>query len=328
MHIRLEKFLITLWLVVTLSTCFSLKSQAATLGVYQGNGCDGVSQLQNFTDWLGREPGFVLDFFSSDSWQEMLDDATWTMKCWKAQHMNVVFSVPMLPKGLNAVTDGAAGKFDSHFRSLAQLMVANGYGNAIIRLGWEFNGGWYSWAAKSHPQDWVKYWQHIVTAMRSVQGAAFRFDWCPATGTQQIAATTVYPGDSFVDFIGSDVYNQTWSANVVTPEQRWQELLTQSYGLNWLSDFAKQHGKPISIPEWATGFRPDGHGGGDDPYFVSHMASWIKSHNVNYHGYWDYVASDYNGKLSSGNQPHAASQYLQSFKSIPQAPMNVYTIKK
>lgn len=282
------------------------KGMATPFGVYQGNGCDGVKHLKEFSGWYGRQPDFVVDFFAADSWKSLMDDANWTVRCWAKQHVKVVFSVPMLPNG-STLADGAEGKFDDNFTALAKLLVANGYSDAIIRLGWEFNGGWYPWAAKKDPRNWVKYWQRIVTTMRHVDGAAFRFDWCSAQGYQQIPASSVYPGDEYVDIIGRDLYNQTWAANVTTPEQRWNDLLTQPYGLNWLQEFSKQHNKPVSFPEWATGTRPDGHGGGDDAYFIEHTLQWMKENNVVYHAYWDYPAKDYNGKVSDGSKPQAAN---------------------
>lgn len=301
--------------------CFGSNTiHAAPLGVYQGNGCDGVKRLKEFSGWFGRQPDFVLDFFDSASWMSMLDDARWTVNCWAREDKTVVFSIPMLPKGGATLAQGAAGNFDDKFRELAELLVANGYGEAIIRLGWEFNGGWYPWAAKQDPDNWVKYWQRIVTTMRAVEGTSFRFDWCSAQGHQQIPADRVYPGDEYVDIIGRDTYNQTWATNVFTPEQRWNDLLTQSYGLNWLREFAQQHNKPISMPEWATGTRPDGHGGGDDGYFITRMAQWLEQNNVVYHAYWDYPAKDYHGRLSDGSKPVAAAAFLAAFRSGPRAP--------
>lgn len=285
---------------------------ATRFGVYQGNGCDGAKRLKEFSIWLGRQPDLVLDFFSADSWKSMLGDANWTVKCWTRAHVKVVFSVPMLPNHNGTLADGAAGLFDDKFRKLAKLLVANGYGDSVIRLGWEFNGGWYPWAAKRDPRDWVKYWQRIVTTMREVDGAAFHFDWCSAQGYQQLPATDVYPGDEYVDIIGSDLYNQSWKPGVTTPEQRWHELLTQPYGLNWLHDFAEKHNKPISLPEWGTGTRPDGHGGGDDAFFITHVMQWIADNNVLYQAYWDYHAKDYDGKLSDGSKPRAAAAYRKA----------------
>lgn len=294
-------------------------SGPAKLAVYQGNGCTGVNKLPEFVNWLGREPDLILDFFNSWTWKAMQDDAAWTVSCWRRTNRQVVFSVPMLPSTGGTLAEGASGKFDDQFVQMAQVLVKHDYGNAIIRLGWEFNGGWYPWAAKKDPENWVLYWRRIVAAMRSVPGAAFRFNWVSTLGMQQIRPDAVYPGDEYVDIIGQDVYNQTWRPNVNTPEERWQDLLNQSFGLKWLRDFAQAHGKPMSIPEWGTGTRPDGHAGGDDPYFITQMAEFIQQNNVEFHGYWDFAAKDFNARLSAGNLPRSGAAFREHFSRGPLA---------
>jgi Glycosyl hydrolase family 26 len=313
------------WLIMTCVLMMSaLPTQAAVpLGVYQGNGCTGVKKLGEFTDWFGHQPDFVLDFFDMGSWQSMQDDAGWTVSCWARTQHQMVFSVPMLPGGKFTLAEGAAGQYDEQFTKIATLLVSRGYGDAVIRLGWEFNGGWYSWAAKKDPANWVAYWQRIVTTMRAVKGAAFRFNWCAAQGTQQIKPDSVYPGDEYVDIIGQDVYNQSWNTAVTTPEQRWDELLNQAYGLKWLREFAQAHNKPISIPEWGTGTRPDGHGGGDDAYFITQLAQWIESNNVAFHGYWDFAAKDFNARLSNQQLPTSGAAFKAAFANSRPAPQRI-----
>lgn len=326
MNSRMKAALVAL--ITTLSVA-SYRSEAASLGVYEGPACNAATNLANFVTWFGRGPDFIVEFFDQSSWTSLLSSANWAIGCWHRANQNVVFSVPMLPSSGGAtLAEGADGKFDETYRQLASMLVAKGYGNALIRLGWEFNAGWYPWAAKKDPTSWVAYWKHVVTAMRSVSGQSFRFVWCPALGWQQIKADTIYPGDDYVDVVAQDVYNQTWNTNVTTPQQRWNELMTQSYGLKWGHDFATLHNKPLAYPEWGTGTRPDGHGGGDDAYFIEQMAKWIGQNNVEFHGYWDFKAKDYNGKLSDGSQPLAGAAFLAAFKNVPRAPINVGTTAK
>ena len=80
--------------------------------------------------------------------------------------------------------------------------------------------------------------------------------------------TEAYPGDDVVDIIGMDVYAETWDASTSDPDKRFAYFLDQPFGLKWHRDFAREHGKPISYPEWGVGTRPDGHGVGDDPVFM------------------------------------------------------------
>lgn len=283
----------------------------APWGVYQGAGCEGAQRLEGFTEWFGRRPERGLDFFS---WEAGESGWRWVMRCWASAGMTqMTFSVPMLPADGSTLAEGAAGKFDAVFARLAADLVENGFGSAVIRLGWEFNGDWYPWAARKDPQAWVAYWRRIVDVMRRAPGAAFKFDWCAATGWTALLAKDVYPGDEYVDYIGLDVYNATWDPKAVTPELRWEERLHGRHGLKWHREFAAEHSKQLSYPEWGTGERPDGHGVADDPHFIEQMAAWIAANDVAYHNYWDYRAKEYDGRISDGTQPDAAAAFLSAF---------------
>ena len=288
-------------------------ARAAELGVYQGAGYDGVKRLDTFTEWLGGKPDRAIDFFAQNTWESMVSSAAWSATCWKKTGLPMTFSVPMLTQSPGAtLAKGAAGEYDQHYRTIARYLVNNGHAAAVIRLGWEFNADWYPWRAAADPASWVAYWKRIVDAMREVPGQRFRFEWCPILGIQAIRADKLYPGDDYVDLIGLDTYNDSWTPGV-TPEQRWKTLMDQPYGLKWHRDFAAQHGKPATFPEWGTGLRPTGQGGGDDPYFIRQMAKWIAAGDVAYHVYWDYPAADYNARLSDGHQPRAAAAFLERY---------------
>ena len=289
---------------------------AALLGIYGGAGCTGVQAHESFANFLGRRPQHALEFMT---WASLNENSAWSMNCWKSGGIeSITYSVPMLPAdGSATLADGAAGRFDDVFRAFANRLVERGYPNAIVRIGWEFNGEWYAWAASKDPQNWIAYWRRIVTVMRGVPGAQFKFDWCPGNGWTNFLAENAYPGDAYVDIIGLDAYNQSWNPNVTTPEQRWNEQVNQRHGLKWHANFAAAHGKPMSFPEWGTGRRSDGHGAGDDPLFIEQMAEWIATHNIAYHNYWDYSEPIYSSKISDGSQPQAAAAYVKKFK-LPQ----------
>ena len=293
-----------------------LAGEPAQLGAYLGGGCVGRERLPAFERWLGREVDRLHDGLAQDSWAAMVGTASYVTTCWQGVAKEMTLTLPMLPKDGSTITDGAQGKFDKQFHEIATVLVARGYGNAIIRIGPEFNAPWFQWSANAQPDAWVAYWRRIVTAMRGVPNARFRFDWCPILGVGVKSPLPAYPGDSYVDFVGADVYNVNWDPRVVTAEQRWKALQETSFGLQWHSRFAAEHGKPMTYPEWGTGTRPDGHGGGDDSLFVERMAGWIRANNVAYHLYWDFPAADYNAKLSDGSKPAAAAAFLKAFGGV------------
>jgi hypothetical protein len=89
--------------------------------------------------------------------------------------------------------------------------------------------------------------------------------------------------------VGVDVYDETWNpdtypwpkdANVAEIERRqkkaWDGWIVYSpRGLKFWSEFAQKHGKPLAFPEWGLVNGSEGHGGGDNPYFVEQMHAFI-----------------------------------------------------
>jgi hypothetical protein len=293
------------------------KSDRTLIGSYGGAGCTGLPEIKAFEAWLGHPVGVVDDFLQKDTWSGMIGEATWIAGCWKAlPGRRLALAVPMLVDAQSpTLAQGAAGKFDEQFRDLAKAMVAGGYPDAFIRIGWEFNGDWYSWTAKEDPTTFAHFWRRIALVMRSVPGARFRFDWNPTITDEPTEAA--YPGDDVVDIIGLDVYNQSWP-KIDSPTLRWEYLLHHPNGLMWHRDFAAAHQKPRSFPEWGTGTRPDGHGGGDDPLFVRNMLSWMQADGpVAYACYWNYSAPDYDAKVTDGREPLAAAALRTGLLAMP-----------
>jgi hypothetical protein len=280
--------------------------------VYKGAGCDGLARLPRYQGLFGTLGG-VDDFFSTDSWTAMQSGAQWILSCWKGQPYRLAVGVPMFMKG-GSFAAAASGAYDDQFEQLGVSMVANGKADAILRLGWEFNGDWYPWNANTDPNGFKAAFRHIVGVFRSVPGQKFRITWNPSMAAGTVPADALWPGDDVVDLIGLDVYNQSWRTQDSDPVVRWQGHLTDIYGLNWLPPFAAAHHKSIVIPEWATGTRPDGHGWGDDAYFIHQMAAWMRSHNVAYQAYWDFTASDFDGTMSAGKFPETLEAYTAEFK--------------
>jgi len=303
------------------------------LGVYEGPGAGGTAQLPTFSNWFGRVPDRALDFFANDSWSSMESDAAWTCYSWHPPGSAAVvpamtFSVPLTVNG-TSLADVAAGLHDSSFLAVANSLVKYQWGSSVIRLGWEFNGSWMPWAAGADPVSYVAAFRHVVELMRSVPGANFTFDWCTAWGPAQTAPDSVYPGDDVVDIIGMDVYDRYYDQADADPVHRWNTYLTTGFGLNWLVSFSQAHGKPISIPEWGTGqdtAGDGGTGGGDNPLFVTNMASFMAANNAAYSNYWDINASGYDAIVSDGEHPNAGAALKLAFASIVLPPGPIPTI--
>ena len=112
-----------------------LGSGTAGLGAYLGAGCTGTGRLSAYESWLRRDVDQMIEFVS---WEALRETRTWSMKCWsKAEQQTVVYSLPMLPSGTDyRLADGAAGKFDDHFKRFGTALAERGYVGTIIRIGW------------------------------------------------------------------------------------------------------------------------------------------------------------------------------------------------
>lgn len=282
----------------------------STMGTYRG--ASNIAGIQEWEAWRGAPAQQALDFLADEDWSKIATPYWWVGNWSTSQYKDrMVYSIPMLPKTESSLAEGATGAYDHHFRSLAQMLVDNGQGRSTIRIGWEFNGNWYRWRVDTGgTANYAAYYRRIVTAMRAVPGADFKFDWTTNNGS--VPATVnpeeAYPGDAYVDFISQDVYDQSWPAAADAAE-RWNSILQRPYGLNWVAAFAAAHGKPIGIPEWGIGYWNSPNGGGDSPYFFEKMHEWISQHDVAYTNYWEYEGA----RLMTEN-PMSAATFERLFR--------------
>ncbi|HEY6631843.1 MAG TPA: glycosyl hydrolase [Rhizobiaceae bacterium] len=289
-------------------------SQATEVGAYRGPGCDGRAAMAELETFLGRKIERTVDALNQESWGEMRRSIPWIVKCWADSGIALTLSVPMLPRG-NAGTlrEGADGAYDAIFTQTANALVRYGLNDAVVRIGWEFNGDWVPWAASKDPESYKRYFRRIVEIMRRAPGQRFKFEWCPNHGRHAMDPTEAYPGDDVVDIIGMDVYAETWDPSTADPDKRFQYFIDQPFGLKWHRDFARERGKPISYPEWGVGDKPGGGGVGDDPVFIAGMADWFEETKPLYQSYWDVQAVDYNARMSNAQFPKAAATFKRRF---------------
>jgi len=314
----------------------SAQSPAAepALGTYHWpNGTKGVDA---FAQWLGRPTVWGLDFIGSESWSNV-GWPTWWLEHWSGwvhekPGRRLVLSVPMLTGPVNgsgptqgdkgvgipvSLEKGASGAYNAYFKDLAENLVRYRLGDTILRPGWEFNGGWYTWHAKGKAEAFAEYWRQIVATMRAVPGAeSLKFCWNPTLGEQDFPAEQAWPGDASVDYVGLDVYDETWhpdtypwpanasAAEIETRQKRaWQEWIINSpRGLGFWTKFARDHHKPLAIPEWGVVAADHKHGGLDNPYFIRQMHAFLTdpANHVAFHCYFDINETDLRHELSPG----------------------------
>ncbi len=289
-------------------------------GVFAGY---SPSSDESFGSWRGGAIQTATDYMSAVTWNQIADPVR-TLDAWRgASHLRLVLSVPMWPMQGGDLTLASTGAYDEYFTRLAHSLVGAGRADTIVRIGWEFNTPFFRWSV-SNPAEAAEYasaWRHIVTAMRSVAGEHFSFVWNPDLTDHGVDPAAAYPGDSYVDAIGLDVYDRDETVGQ-TEARRWASLVTERYGLRWQGRFAVAHGKPLAFPEW--GLVNDAHHpnavGGDDPAFIRHMFRWFRTHNTAFEDYFD---ADPTGGDSSfaitrqGAFPKAAATYRKLFGAAP-----------
>ena len=286
------------------------------MGIYEAvpnSGKPGTTQVDEYAKWLNRTLVWAHGSEGWDSWGS-IDRANWLFSPWSkwvAENPNrrMVFSIalmPWSPKDGPAYTlkEGATGAYNSHFVTLAKMLVNYKLENSILRLGWEFDGAWYPWKTLT-PEDapnLAQLFHQVVTAMHAVPGAEkLTFCWNGMGEGKKYELEAAYPGDDVVDYVGMDIYDKTWAKDTypcppdATPSEKlerqkkaWEYLYNSRHGVKeWLA-FAKTHHKPFFIPEWGL-MNAKNHGGDDDPYFIQQMYDLIRdpANNVYEAAYWD-----------------------------------------
>ncbi len=308
------------------------------LGFYPGYA--NVSGYTTLETYVGHQARYVVQFADSSStsafegsvWGETTNAGAFQTL---SNRVTFVEAVPLtIGLGFGATTAQratalqatASGANDGAYKVAANYLKTAGYPDAIIRLGWEFDGGWMPWSANGNEALWATAYRHVADAFRSIS-TSFRFDWNgdPNYLQNEMAA---YPGDSYVDIVGLDVYDKglgvPWNATTKTwtdPASAWSTLVPS---LTFQRDFAIAHGKQVSYPEWAldgVNATATSNVGGDDPTFIQGMFDWQNTlsssgpGSLAYHSYFNEDTQDGNHRINANWFPQASSLFQQLFGS-------------
>jgi len=182
----------------------------------------------------------------------------------------------------------AAGDFDSHATQLGSSLVAAGLQNSVLRLAAEMNGPWevdYVGKTSLERQLWLGCFKNEVKSLRRAVGQHFLIDWNPNPCQYNLAYFPLYPGNSFVNVIGLDLFDASCAAPK-TPYS-FARLANQPAGLVAIEGFAKAHHEPLSLPEWGLSKIPSG----DDPDFIDGIGSVFDSGDFAFETYFDVPGS-------------------------------------
>jgi hypothetical protein len=264
------------------------------LGQYVGFPTDN-SKVAAFEASLGRPLDYTLAFTDANNIQSNIfalqSDTTRRM----------VISQCLIAPGWDMAAT-AAGSHDSDYDNASFFLSAYADRVVSIRIGWEMNfPNGYPWSIGGSGVNVTKA-NYIACFRRLVDFFRQRMpdvpiDWCPGFDQE---AETWYPGDDYVDIIGSDIYlKQAFYSD------NFNNVYSAISGLRWLDKFSSSHGKMISVPEWSGDY--------NSGVLINGMAKWLRRPRANpviYHSYWNSTDS-FNGLLT--NYPNAAAAYYANF---------------
>jgi hypothetical protein len=152
----------------------------------------------------------------------------------------------------------ASGRYDAYLHSYAR--EARRFGSPLLmRLAHEMNGDWYPWATAyegggcrhngNSPEAFVRMWRHTVNIFRQEGATNVGWVWSPniyylnpynSVADQNRDLRALYPGDSWVDWIGLSIYND----GSRRPWRTFDSLFGDSYAL-----ITSLSSKPLMIAE-------------------------------------------------------------------------------
>ncbi|OAA26896.1 Glycosyl hydrolase family 26 [Frankia sp. EI5c] len=265
--------------------------------------------------WTGRPTDVAVVFTVRNSWQHIVH-SDWPMADYPRSVYPGQLSIaqPLFPKAGDERTC-ARGHYDEYWAAFGNTLNRNGRSDAIVRLGWEYNGNWFWW----YPRDtetWKTCFQRATTALRST-APNVRIDFNVSAHRDRMpngdGVWAAYPGDDYVDIVSSDVYDSYPPSK--TPELFDQQCNVPS-GTCTVLAFARAHGKQFAVPEWGLA-RADRSGGGDNPLFIEKMHDLFDANRdiLAYEAYFN-TAEATNVRSSLLNpqlHPNGARRYLELF---------------
>ena len=173
-----------------------LKPPRKYLGAALGGAPASLAPVQAFAGRIGKQPN-LLEYYVE--WGGQFD-AQGVRNARAAGALPLMVWEPFAPS-IKAIADGAtdayARKFATSVRTL-NLPVA-------ISFGHEMNGNWYPWGTRTTAAvDFVRAWRHVHDVFLDVGATNVIWVWSPnvINPVPQVPLQPLYPGDSYVDWIG------------------------------------------------------------------------------------------------------------------------------
>jgi hypothetical protein len=174
----------------------------------------------------------------------------------------------------------ASGAFDQCYIGVADYFKQFSF-RIMLRIMFEMDGNWYPWSAcgtvspTATPSEFVADWRRIVGIFRQQGATNVGFWWTPTEGYNRACADQSYPGDAYVDWVGSDVYNtdnSSWSTPLHNGWAEFNEMFNYSQNGSGQPAVSKEAEwgpvKPFVVGETGSKY---------DTSTAIHKANWFRN---------------------------------------------------
>jgi hypothetical protein len=225
----------------------------------------------SFGAWRG-ERLTVVGTWSDTTAQSQTDIDS--LDAWRNWNADIDIAVGALAQG-ESWAQAAAGAYSGRWtRAIRNIKAkrAGRSGTTYIRFAHEMTGDWFAWKVTSgSAADFKTSWRmfHDILEREFPQA---KLVFSPNDGNASgVPLDQIWPGDDVVDVVGPDSYDGYPDK---TNEALWDEAFMSTHdgpqGLGAWRVFAKEHGKPMAVPEWGLQFS-------DNPFYITKMHEFFAS---------------------------------------------------
>jgi hypothetical protein len=292
-------------------------SKGAWIGEESGN---GLTQVQSRELSLGRKFNIYAYYAQNrcDPYPSILGDVV------ASGHIPLISWFPT-PAYADQIIGGAA---DSCIKAFGNA-IASQPARVFIRPYWEFNGGWFNYSKNSDgtratADQEKQMWQHTVDVLRTTNALSkASMVWCPHEGYYNNGDAwnnpTPYPGDTYVDWVCSDIYNHNASNAWCGFHAGWctfAESFTHGYVAPNYTPHGLEHDfrgrKPFMVGE--TGSVEDSSTPGRKGQWMKDMGNYAKTYMPGLY------AMNYFDMSSGGWNLDTSTSSMDGFKSFANDP--------
>jgi mannan endo-1,4-beta-mannosidase len=173
-----------------------LKPPRKYLGAALDGAPESLTPARDFAGKIGKQPN-LLEYYVA--WGSPFDPQR-VRNAWAAGALPLMVWEPFEPS-IAEIADGATDAYTREFASAVRTLNLP----VAISFGHEMNGYWYPWGTTAtDPVDYVRAWRRIHDIFLDVGAANVIWVWSPnnINPVPQVPLQPLYPGDSYIDWIG------------------------------------------------------------------------------------------------------------------------------